>query len=350
MKRLTVLMIVAACGGPKPRNTGVPLPPDRTPPEPVEATPAPKPEPKPEPKPVPAGPMEVAVPTPDFKVKLVSPGKGKREPLKYSAKAGDKQDVEVTMDFTVSQKLGDKSDAQTVPTLILAGSAETLAVAPDGNATFALTVATVDVKDAPGSVPAERFRPALASLPGMSISGQLGANGIAKALVLHVDKPDPQTKGALDLLAVTLPMWAVLPSEPVGIGAKWEVSAPGRLAEQVEVTQTTSYELIAHKGTTWTIKGTTKVTGTEQTMKDTKLSKIGGNGSLEITIENGALYQAQKSTLETRFTASEANAPAKPDPSNPSEMDLAIKVASSQTVRKVKDIVQPVKIEKVEKK
>src|SRR5215831_603979 len=92
--------LAAACGASKPPPTA-PLPPDK----PAAATPAaPSPEAaevakQAEIKPAaPSGPVEIKFPAPQTTVKIVSDGKGKKAPLRYTPKQGARQAVEVAMD------------------------------------------------------------------------------------------------------------------------------------------------------------------------------------------------------------------------------------------------------------
>src|SRR5262249_44570395 len=111
-----------------------------------------------------------------------------------------------------------------------------------------------------------------------------------------------------------LPKLPVLPKEAIAAGAKWQVTSTGKLAEQLEVTYTTEYQLVTRKGNTATIKGTTKVTGIDKTIETpaqgqnpsvkTVMSKIKGFGSLDATLIDGALYPALKSEVLTGFSVS----------------------------------------------
>lgn len=329
MQRLMLVVLLAASCGGKSKPPTTPLPPDN-PPVAEEQKPAQSEQKPPEEKapPVPTGPVEVKIPATAVTVKLVAPGKGKREALKYSAKAGGKQTVELAMDFTYEQSVQGQSQKKTTPTLVLAGAAETKAVDKDGNADFTLIVASADVREVEGAVPAQAFKSQLGSLPGMTLTGGVGANGAAKDTVLHIEKPDQFSAGALDLLRVTLPVFPVLPKEPVGVGAKWQATAQTKLADEVDVTQVTDYELVAHKGGAWTIKTTTKVTGAEQALHDAKISKIAGTGTGEITLTDGALYPTTKQTLETKFTATDSK-----DPASPMSADFSIKIGSAITAK-----------------
>jgi hypothetical protein len=102
-----------------------------------------------------------------------------------------------------------------------------------------------------------------------------------------------------------LPTLPVLPTEALGVGAKWQSTTSAKLADRLAVTQVTDYELVAHKPGTWTIKGTTKVTGQDQDIEDSKISQITGTGTSETTITDGKLYPSHKSSVETQFKASE---------------------------------------------
>src|SRR5262245_19183275 len=98
MSRLWVLvLVVAACGGPQKSAPPPPLPDDKP------ATPPAKPDDKAAEKPAeppkPSGPVEVTIVAPQTTVKLVSAGKGKKEALRYTPKQGQKQQVELALDF-----------------------------------------------------------------------------------------------------------------------------------------------------------------------------------------------------------------------------------------------------------
>ncbi len=303
MSRLAVLLVavVTACGGKSTPPPTTPLPADK-PPEP-EA----KKEPPAEQPPEPLAPAEVKIPAAPVTVKLVSAGKGKKAPLRYSAKAGDKQQVELAMDFSAKQTENGASQDQIVPTIVLVGDAETKTVDADGKADYTLTVNTTDARNVAGSqIPAEKFKIVLSSLAGLTISSSLGANGAGGDVTMRVEKPTEMSAGALELIRLTLPSFPVLPKEPVGVGAKWQATTTSKLADKLDVTQVTDYELVAQKGTTWTIKGKTTITGADQKMEGGDISKIKGSGTSEATLTTGALYPTFKSLLETEFTAAEA--------------------------------------------
>jgi hypothetical protein len=320
MRRLPLLLLVAtACGGsPKPIQTA-PLPDD---PKPVTA-PVTEPKPAPTEPPVakpaaPAAPVEVKIPAQQTTVKVVSAGKGKKEVLRYTAKPGGKQQIELAIDFSSRQD----TDEQIVPTIVLVGDAETTAVDKDGVAAYTVTITGMDARAVAGSkVPVDKFKTVLATLAGLTIGGKLGPSGAAGDVTLRIDKPLDHAAEALELLRVTLPVLPVLPKDAVGVGAKWQATTTAKLADRLDITQVTDYELTGHKGTTWTIKGTTKITGKDQDIDTSKISGIAGSGTSETTITDGALFPAYKSSLETQFKASEQD----------KSMQFAIKIGGTVT-------------------
>lgn len=304
MSRLSslIVVVVAACGGsPKPAP-GVPLPEDTNPaPDAAPAAPATAAAPTP-PPPVATAPLDVKVPALDTTVKLVSSGTGKKQAMRYTLKPGAKQTVEFAMDFTGKQD----ADTKIVPTLVLTGEAETKAVDPAGNAEFAVTITSTDARAVEGSqIPLEQFKKALGALSGLTIGGKLNATGTAGELTLHLANAPAELDQALQLIQLTLPRLPVLPKDAIGVGARWQSVTPAKLIERLDVTQTTEYQVTAHKGTTWTITGKTTVAGKDQEIEGAKITGISGTGTSETTIADGVMYPSHKGSLETQFKVSD---------------------------------------------
>jgi hypothetical protein len=266
---------------------------------PVETKPAP-PDPAASRPALPPAPVEVKIPAQQTTVKVVSAGNGKKEMIRYRGHAGATQAVELAMDFSGTQD----TDSQIVPTIVLTGEAATTAVDKDGNAAYTVTITGMDARPVTGArVSVDQFKTVLGTLAGLTIGGTLGATGIAGDVTLRIEKPLEHAAETLELVRATFPTLPVLPSEAVGVGAKWQATATAKLADRLAITQVTDYELVARKGTTWTIKGTTKVSGKDQEVEHSKISAISGSGTSEATIAEGALYPTYKSSLETQFTA-----------------------------------------------
>ncbi len=325
---IAVSAALVACGGKSRPAQLAPLPDDAKPAaEPKDASAEPKvseaPAPPAPPAP-PAGPIEIKIPAQQTTVKLVSKGKGKLAPLRYAGKAGGKQQVELALDFASTETLGSDKNEVVIPTIVLVGEAETKAVDKDGRADYAITVSSMDARAVAGAqVPPDELKQRLTSLSGLVIGGSVAANGTAGDVTMRVEKPDVHTEGALEMVRLTLPVLPLLPAEPVGVGAKWQTTTTTKLAEKITVTQTTDYELVAAKGNSWSIKGTTAVSGTDQDLHGGKISNIGGKGTSELTLASGAVYPTYKTSLETQFTASQQSM----------SMGLALRIGGAVTAK-----------------
>jgi hypothetical protein len=314
---LLLLVVVASCGGSSKPPPTAPLPPEEAKQEPKPpstaagdkaSSEAEKRVAQPAP-PRPTGPIEIKIQTAQPEVKLVSDGKGKKQPLRYTPRAGTKQLVEVAMDFAGKQ---DAEAESVVPTIVLTGEAETRSIDKDGTAAYTLTVTSTDVRAVPGaSVDLDKFKAVLGQLSGLTIAGTRGANGTAGELTLRLDHSPEHGEDALQLIRFTFPALPILPPQAVGVGARWQATTAAKLAEKLDVTQVTEYELVAHEGATWKIKGTTKVSGKDQEIEGAKISAITGMGTSETSITDGALYPAHKASLDSQFSVSDGNKSAK---------------------------------------
>lgn len=320
MRPLLIVAAFAACSSPKP--AAAPQAPDpktvATPAAASAAAPAQSAETA-----APGGPVELKIPPAQTTVTLVSDGQGKKQVLRYSPRSGARQAVEVVMDFTGRQD----TEEATAPTIVLTCDARTGAVDKDGATDYTLTVTRADVRPAAGAEhPRPGLMPAIAGLAGLTIAGKRGANGTAGEVTLRLEHPLDSSDDALSLIHETLPVLPVLPTQPIGVGAKWQSTTAARLAEKLDLTQVTDYEVVAHDGASWTIRGTTKVSGKDQKVDNATISAISGTGTSETTIADGAVYPVHKGQLETRFTAAD------PESADPGKaIHFTIKVAGSVT-------------------
>jgi hypothetical protein len=320
MRLPLIVAAAAACSSPKP--PAAPQPPQHTavarPAATTGADQADGAEAKPA---APAGPVELKIPPAQTTVKLVSDGQGKKQPLRYTARPGARQTVEIAMDFTGRQD----TEEAIAPTIVLICDAQTGAADRDGNADYKLTVTGTDTRPVAGAARSpDELKPALGALTGLTIAGKRGATGATGEVTIRLDHPPDSAEDAIGLIRETFPVLPVLPAQPIGVGAKWQSTTAARLADKLDVTQVTDYEVVAHDGASWTIKGTTKISAKDQKIDNATISAISGTGTSETTIADGAPYPVHKAQLETRFTATD------PESADPGKaVQFAIKVGSS---------------------
>lgn len=325
MRRLLLVFLVAtACGGKQKSTTPPPPLPEESKAQEKPVEPPKEQAKKEEEPPLPKGPVDVPIPAGTVTVKLVKAGSGKKAPLKLAPKAGDKQSLQLAVDFsgkqTMPAELGGGTEAQINPTVIFNADLEAKEVAADGATKFQMTINGVDSKDVAGAKnTADEVKKEFASLAGWTVLGAVNPNGSTSDMTIHIEKPDRSTPNGLEILGISLmPIWPVFPTEPIGAGAKWTVTRTAKLMGKLDVTNTTDYELVSKKSKVWTLKGTTKVTGTDQEFGDegkkAKFGGIAGSGSSEATISEGALLPTAKHSTKTDFTAT-VDAPEAPSKS-----------------------------------
>lgn len=295
-----------ACGGKsKPDNT-IPeskLDPAATPTEPVEPAPPPTTEPtEPAPPPPPTEPVKVTIEASQAKVKLLRPGTGARAVLRVTPAAGSKQNVTLVMDAQIEQgATGQPAQKVVMPSVRLGCAGEVTAVGGDGAITYRTALSSIKAAAVAGqsAEPAE-IEQQLTALTGMVIDGALSASSQPGATVYTIDKPNQGTAMAIESLRLMLPTWAPLPTEPIGLGAQWEVSQPV-VINNIATTQTTVFTLKGKAGTTATISGEVKVTGAAQKLGDVDVSDITGGGKVELVLDTGKLYPKQKRDVSTKI-------------------------------------------------
>jgi hypothetical protein len=308
MRRTLIALLVASaasCGGPAKPTTPPPTLPDDKKPEVV----APVAEaPKPAPPPKDPDPIDVPLVYGKATYKLASTGKGQKAVIKIGSAAETKQQLELAVDFAGKQvapvELGG-TQQDVAPTLLLGSDLEVAAADADSTK-WKITFINIDARDRPGAKSTkDQFKAELGVLAGVTLSGAVSPSGQLSNVSLHVPKPDPKTMFALELVRISMmPMWPIVPTEAIGVGAKWTVTAPYMIADRFEATQTTDFELVSHKGPTWVLKGKTKLAGKEQTIKETKYGKIAGDGGIDLTLTDGAFVPQSATKLTNEFTAS----------------------------------------------
>jgi hypothetical protein len=310
-RTLIVLLVASSCGGPAKPTTPPPTLPDDKKPEVAPVVEAPKPAPPPKDP----DPIDVPLAYGKATYKLASAGKGQKAVIKIGSPADTKQQVELAVDFAgkqvASPELGGKQE-DVAPTLVLVSDLEVGAADADSTK-WKITFASIDARDRAGAKSTkEQFKTELGVLAGVTLSGAVSPSGQLSNVSLHIPKPNEKTMFAVELVRISMmPMWPIVPTEAIGVGAKWTVTAPYMIADRFEATQTTDFEVVSHKGPTWVLKGKTKLAGKEQTIKDTKYGKIAGDGGVDLTLTDGAFMPQSATKLTNDFTAS---AGAGPDP------------------------------------
>lgn len=236
--------------------------------------------------------------------KLVDPGTGPRTALRYAPRAG-KQHLEIVYDSVSDvtappgQMRGEVPHARP-PSIVVIGDAEVTPGDPSG---YVVTITRVETRRAGDDTPVdevEAMQRLVAAATGATITGAIGSTGIAGETAICVMAADESDVFALDFVVPLVPVWPVLPDDPVGAGATWQVVQPTEVVH-IPVTDTIAFRLTSRDAAGWTATGsTTRVA--RAPVADRALSKLAGRGSVALSERAGVLFPTLDTGVVTDFT------------------------------------------------
>lgn len=298
-------VLLVACGGsPKPASAPPPTPvandqpakptPESIRPEdlpkydnphedmvPTPPPPASKPPPPP-PQPPPAQPKTATIASGKATVTVLSKGKGKRQKLRYAFVVGKKHVV-----FTMQVKT-DAGMKMVMPTMSMGFDLEVLDVDKDGTAHIKETLTDTTSTDAPDeTVQPAQMDAVMKKLVGMTVETTVSALGEMGSQTYTMPAGAPDMMSTMQQLATTV----IMPTAPVGVGARWRVSAD--VVTTMRATVTSEYHLKSHKGGVFVLDGTSTVTGAPQDMPSgAHIEKIDGSGTFDLTLDPRNMFPA----------------------------------------------------------
>lgn len=161
-------------------------------------------------------------------MKILHHGEGPRTQLRFRPLAGSVQRIAARSELgTTLRDGGPRKQLPPPPGIQLILRTEILRVDPDGVAHHRFVIEQVDllVRDGTPVATVEALRAELEPLPGLAGEGRVAADG--RTLHSGFDVPDslsPPLRRPIEELTTALGgLGTVLPSEPVGLGASWEV-------------------------------------------------------------------------------------------------------------------------------
>jgi hypothetical protein len=232
----------------------------------------------------------------DSQVKLLEPGAEPRKVLRLKPNQGDQQTLIMTIKTIMNMQLGDIPEQKMkLPGMEMTLTTTVKEVSKEGDITYEVQFTDSSIIEDVEVMPqiSEGMKTVLANMKGMSGTASMSSRGISKKLDLKAPEgADPQTKQTVDQMKQSLSsLSAPLPSEAVGIGAKWEAKMPFQ-SQGMKINQTVVYELTSLEQDRLSAKSTITQSAANQkiqnpTMPGLKLdlTKMEGNGTGEMTME-----------------------------------------------------------------
>jgi hypothetical protein len=252
-------------------------------------------------------------------VKLLDAGTEPRTALRYKFQANriEKMVMEISMAMTIG--IGDRMQPEIqVPTTRMTMTIDNKEVSPEGDLHYEFAVEQVEVLSEPGIDPAKvnDMKQQVNSMLGLSGSATVTSRGFTKdAEIKSPPGIDPQIRQSMDEMKQSMnQMSAPLPEEPVGRGARWQVTMPVE-TPAMKFTQVATYTLLEIQGDKVKFDVTIKQSAPPQEIDtpgaapDVKASleslKSSGNGTVELQMTH--LVPTSNLNMTTTYVVSANN-------------------------------------------
>ncbi|NMB75253.1 MAG: hypothetical protein GYA21_08995 [Myxococcales bacterium] len=280
--------------------------------EPVSSQPAPAPVP------APAGPEKAALgdaaPAPQpaaVTVKVLDPGAEPREKLRYRFAAGKRSDLEMVMRMAMNMTMGDTATPQIkLPGISMSMSIDHKSIQENGALRYEFKL------EGAKTLPTANVLPQVESSVTQEINKVVGMHGFAvvdpRGMVLDADVEMPAGAPAQisqmveDVRQQVRQMCAPFPEEPVGLGARWEVTMPVRTTA-ISMSQVATYTLKQRDGDKLSMEVSITQNAPAQAMRapnlpaeaEVNLSYLKSAGSGTMGIDLGQLVPTSKMSMKT---------------------------------------------------
>jgi hypothetical protein len=190
-------------------------------------------------------------------VTLVEAGAEPRTELRYAPKAKQKERLRMLMDLKLVTQIDGQARGVVVPRMQIDMNLQISSVAANGDIDYDLELMSAKAQPTK-DVPAEAMKALSAELKkveGLKGHGTMDARGITKSFEIGVPKSiDPMVKQTLDQLSTAMQNIAnPFPTEPVGVGAKWDVKVL-YMQQGMRLEQVNHATLEAKKGNQLTVR------------------------------------------------------------------------------------------------
>jgi hypothetical protein len=185
-------------------------------------------------------------------VKLLDAGAQPRTALRYKFQANRTEKMVMEMSMAMAMEIGDQKGPETqVPATRMTMTIDSKKVSPEGDLHYEFELEQVEVLPKPDANPAmvNAMKQQMSSMQGLSGSATVTSRGFTKDVEI---KPlpgiDPQIRQFMDNMKQSMnQMSAPLPEEPVGTGARWQVTMPVE-TPAMKLTQIATYTLSEIQG------------------------------------------------------------------------------------------------------
>ncbi|MFO0751528.1 MAG: DUF6263 family protein [Myxococcota bacterium] len=252
--------------------------------------------------------------------KLLEAGADPKVEIRMKPTAGSTQAAMLTMTVDASMTVAGQDVPMKFPPFNMGVSTTIDEVREGGDTAFTFKVDSADVGESADVMPPvmTAMKGAIGKVVGMGGKSVIDAHGVVKEAKFDVPAGAPdEMKQVVDSFQQSLGQMSIpFPSEPVGVGAKWQ-STMTLEQMNLKVEQVATYEIVSIDGNIIKLKFTTQLSAPPQAMHtpqmpagvDAQLNKFSGSGMTEATYDTTKVLPVQttgKNTMTMDMTVSQA--------------------------------------------
>ncbi|GFE71951.1 hypothetical protein [Chroococcus sp. FPU101] len=206
--------------------------------------------------------------TPSPQVKLLSAGQAPRQKLSFNPSENSQQTIKVK----VNPEFKSAMNGQPIPDARLSDVEMTIQtkvtkIEPNGNIHLEFIYSQAQISPIPGQPPQENRE--LAGYRGTIIVDRQGRRKNGNPFISNKTLDD-NTKSAFEFVSSLLVQSLIpLPSEPIGVGGKWQVTQPLKV-DRINLTQISTYKLVSRTANQVKIALTTQEQAKPQSIQVTE--------------------------------------------------------------------------------
>jgi hypothetical protein len=238
-------------------------------------------------------------------VTVLSTGSGPKRPLRYKAAAGSKERIDLRMEASMSmamEGMGELNDDAPTP-ITMTMDIDVTNVAANGDITSTFTFVDASM-EGPGLPPGtfDAIRGVTGTIT-MSDRGLVRAMSFEGAKGLNPMIDQLMSSSGLDRMSPPLP------EEPLGVGAKWEVTQAVE-SGGMRIDQQSTYEITAMDAASVTMAMTVRQSAASQALTppgmppgvQTTLMSMDGTGTGRMTLADGSLVPRTDMSIDSQMT------------------------------------------------
>lgn len=258
---------------------------------------------------------QAADPGNPVQVELIEAGEAPLQEVRYKPRVGETQTAVMTISIDMSMSMaGNAMPAQAIPAQKVTFDTTVEEINADGDIKFSFLYTGAEVVDDPKnpSAMAPMLEEMVKSLKGATGTATVTNRGMTQSAEFTIPEDmAPQMKQMLDGMKESMNrISSPVPSEPIGLGAKWKVTQ-NLVANGMQIVQTSNHEIIKLDTGGFTMAINVTQTADPQEIKNaalpagTKLSLVSldtdGQGTSQV--ETGSIIPVQSSlSIKTQST------------------------------------------------